>query len=105
MKIYIDFEFKCYTTEAEGRRPFEIPFFDGKCAALIEGYRFIPEGEAWTNENGVEFVGEMISPWKDIDVLTAYQEQFEAMRGEFSDASDELLAELDAAYKEGVNSV
>lgn len=105
MEIYICPEYKCYTTEAEDRRAFEVPFFNGKCAALIEGYRYIPEGETWTREDGVEFAGEMISPWKDIDVLAAYQEQYEAMLGETSDSSDELLAELDAAYREGVNSV
>ena len=117
MEIYICSEYKCYTTEAEGRRAFEVPFFDGKCAAFIEGYRFIPEGETWTRVDGVEFSGEMIRPWKDVDVLAAYQEQYEAMSGEPvepsepsepvepSDSSDELLAELDAAYREGVNSV
>lgn len=102
MTIYIDSEFKCYITEAEGRRAFEVPFFDGKCAALIEGYRYIPDGETWTREDGVEFAGEMISPCKNYDVLAAYQEQYEAMSG---DAPADLLEELGAAYVEGVNSI
>lgn len=105
MKIYIDNDCKCFASPAEGLTEVETPFFDGKCAAFIEGYRFIPAEVTWTRSDGVEFVGEMITPWKDIAVLAAYQEQYEAMNAETSDSSGDLLAELDAAYTEGVNSV
>ena len=95
MAIYIDSVFLCHTTNSDGTlTAVETDFFDGKCDALIEGYRFIPAGESWTRSDGVVFHGEMISPWKDYTILAAYQEQYEAMQ-----------AELAAAYQEGVNSV
>ena len=105
MTIYIDSDFKCYASEAEGLTPVETPVFDGKCDLYIEGHRYVPAGATWTRSDGAEFAGEMITPWKDSAVLAAYQEQYEAMNGEPSKPSDELLAELDAAYREGVNSI
>ena len=94
MKIYIDSEFKCRTTNPDGIYiEVETDFFNGKCAAYIEGYRFIPSGEIWTRADGKNFRGEMITPWKDYDVLKAAQEQYERD-----------LAELTAAYQEGVNA-
>lgn len=95
MKIYIDSEFKCRTTNPDGIYiEVETDFFNGKCAAYIEGYRFIPSGEIWTRADGKNFRGEMIAPWKNYDVLKAAHEQYERD-----------LAELMAAYQEGVNSV
>ena len=93
MKIYIDSDFKCHATNTGELREIETDFFDGKCTAFIEGYRFVPEGETWTRSDGVTFNGEMISPWKDYNVLAAYQEMYEAMNAELSDA-DAALAEL-----------
>lgn len=66
MTIYIDNEYKCYVSLAEGRRAVETDFFDGKCPELIESYRFVPEGETWTREDGEVFTGEMVSAWKDL---------------------------------------
>lgn len=78
MKIYIDAEFKCHTSNHEGAyREFETDFFDGKCAAFISGYIFVPAGESWIRDDGEEFQGEMISPWNDSRVLDAYQEEYE----------------------------
>lgn len=92
--IYIDTEFKCHTTNPDGTfRETETSFFDGKCDYFIEGYRFVPDGESWTREDGIVFRGEMISPWKDYNLLEAAQTQYEAD-----------LAEATAAYQEGVNS-
>ena len=65
MTIYIDNEYKCYTSEAEGLTAIETDVFDKKCQAFIEGYRFVPEGESWKREDGVVFAGQMVSPWKD----------------------------------------
>lgn len=78
MTIFIDANFKCYTTAAEGRRTFEIPFFNGKCTAFVEGYRFVPDGEIWTRPDGMVFAGEMLSPAVDYSILAAAQRQFEA---------------------------
>ena len=63
MIIYIDGDFKCHVSAAEGRREIETGFFNGKCPEWIESYRFVPEGGTWTREDGEEFAGaEMISP-------------------------------------------
>ena len=94
MKIFIDSDFKCFSSPSEGLREVETTVFDGKCKAFIEGYRFVPEGETWTRPDGEVFTGEMVAPWRDYNVLMAYQEQYEAM-----------LSEAAAAYESGVNSI
>lgn len=66
MTIYIDSDYKCYVSAAEGRRAVETDFFDGKCKEWIESYRLVPAGEAWVREDGAMFRGEMVSPWKDL---------------------------------------
>lgn len=95
MKIYIDSEYRCHTTNPDGLfLEIEEPFFDGKCKAFIEGYRVKPEGKTWVRDDGMVFSGsKMISPWKPINELEAAQAQYEAD-----------LAEAAAAYQEGVNS-
>lgn len=90
MTIYIDSDYKCYTSEADGRRAVETNFFDGKCAEWIESFRFVPDGETWTREDGEVFKGEMVTPWKDLSeaypAQTAYLErqnaQYEAALSE-----------------------
>ena len=82
MKIYIDSDFKCYTTIDEGRREFNVQFFDGKCKVFVEGYRYVPPGETWTRTDGAVFAGEMISPWKDYNILTAAQAAYEQAQSE-----------------------
>lgn len=78
MKIYIDFEFCCHTTNPNGAfREMETDFFDGKCDAFIEGYIFVPPGETWTRSDGVVFQGEMVAPWQDYGKLDAAQRQYE----------------------------
>lgn len=65
MTIYIDSDYKCYVSAAEGRRAIETNEFDGKCPEWIESYRFVPEGETWTREDGEVFTN-MAAPWKDL---------------------------------------
>lgn len=78
MRIYIDTEFKCHTANPDGiYREMETDFFDGKCEAFIEGYRFVPEGESWVRADGVFFTGEMVTPWKDYALLDAAQRLYE----------------------------
>ena len=55
----------------------ETDFFDGKCKEFIEGCRYVPSGESWTREDGVEFRGEMIAPWKDSRELDEAQREYE----------------------------
>ena len=95
MKIYIDNECKCHTDNTGQPLPaFELPFFDGKCQTFVEGYRYCPYGESYTNESGEVFHGECFVPWKPYGQLAAAQSQYERD-----------LAELQEAYREGVNSV
>ena len=90
MKIYIDNDNKCHTSDDGTMREFEVEFFDGKCPAFIEGYRFVPEGETWIRSDGVQFKGEMISPFVDSRILTAYQAQYEADAAEREDMQTAL---------------
>lgn len=75
--IYIDSEFKCHTVNDGTMTAVETDAFDGKCAAFVEGYRFVPNGESWTRSDGVVFHGEMISPWKDYAELDNAQREYE----------------------------
>ena len=78
MKIYVDSEFKCHTSNPDGTyTAVETDFFDGKCDAYIEGYRFVPAGAAWTRSDGVTFSGEMVAPCRDWRELDAAQRAYE----------------------------
>lgn len=97
MKIYLDSDFKCHTTNPNGAfRETETYFFDGKCDTFIEGYRFVPSGASWTREDGVVFQGKMISPWKDFEKLDAAQRQYEqAQLADMRQALEVLGVKLD----------
>lgn len=89
--IYIDNEFKCHVENDGTMTEVETPdILQGKCSAFVEGYRFVPEGQSWTREDGVTFHGEMIAPWKNYTALAAYQEQYEAMLPELQDMKEAL---------------
>ena len=78
MRIYIDNDFKCHVSDPDGTlTAVETDFFDGKCAAYIEGYRFVPAGAEWTRPDGVTFAGEMIAPCRDWRELDAAQRAYE----------------------------
>lgn len=99
MAIYIDNEFKCYTSDAAGRKEVELSefaaeFFDGKSNDFIEGYRYVPQGETWTRKDGKVFEGEMISPWKNALQLERIQAEYE--REQLAQTKAEL-ADADAA--------
>lgn len=95
MKMYIDSECRCHTSNPDGTfREVETDFFDGKCGTFVEGYRFVPTGETWVRSDGKVFRGEMIAPWKDYGELAAAQTQYERM-----------MEEAATAYREGVDSV
>lgn len=99
MNVFIDNDYKCHVEDDGTMRAFEVPFFDGKCKAFIEGYRYVPSGETWTRSDGVQFMGAMIAPWKDYNILAAYQEQYEEMLAEL-EATKTELADADAALSE-----
>lgn len=88
--IYIDSDFRCSVTKTETFvQSIETDFFDGKCDAYIEGFRFVPEGETWVREDGVVFSGEMVSPWKPYAELERAQIAYE--KDQYEAAIDELL--------------
>nr|DAI03425.1 MAG TPA: hypothetical protein [Caudoviricetes sp.] len=76
MTVYIDKDCKVYVSPAEGRTEHEDSFFDNKCTNLVESYRYVPAGETWTREDGEEFVGRMIAPWRDIRQYDGEQQQY-----------------------------
>lgn len=83
MKIYLDSDYVCHLMDDGTMREAETDFFDGKCAAYIEGYRYVPEGEVWTRSDEAEFHGLMIAPAKDydrimVDVAIGYLDDDEA---------------------------
>ena len=99
MTIYIDNDYKCYVSAAEGRRAIEVNDFNGKCPEWIESYRFVPEGETWTREDGEVFKGEMVTPWKDLsEAYTAQTAYLERQNAQYEAA----LSEIEVAL--GVNA-
>ena len=102
MKIYIDDEFKCHTQAADGLTAVETDFFDGMCAAYIEGYRFVPDGEIWTAADGTAFRGEMIAPWKPWAELDAVQREYEREQVQSLTAQNAELLDAMAAMVEDV---
>ena len=95
--VYLDpITFECHTEQnAEVTRiPYETELFDGKCDEFLRGYRVIPKGYSMLDADGVLLLGEMVAPWKPYGELEAAQAQYERD-----------MAELAAAYQEGVNSV
>jgi len=75
--IYLDSEFRCHIGSDGSMTAIETDYFDGKCDAFIEGYRFVPEGASWTRYDGVTFHGQMVSPWRPYQELEAAQREYE----------------------------
>ena len=95
MTIYIDSDYKCHTSPADGLTAVETDTFDGKCRQYIEGYRFVPAGESWTREDGHTFTGEMIAPWRDYAILAELQAIYEE---EQAKAMEEIAALVEEVY-------
>lgn len=91
MTIYIDNDFKCHASAAEGRTAVECSCLDGRCRAFIEGYRFVPAGQSWTREDGAVFSGEMLAPWLDHRALELAQGMYEQSEAEHAAEMAELV--------------
>ena len=105
--IYLDSDFKCHVTNNGTMTAVETDAFDGKCDAYIEATRFVPYGKTWVREDGVMFHGEMNTPWKDADERENVQREYERqLLAEYEAALENSvpISELEAAYREGVNS-
>ena len=99
MTIYIDSDYKCHVSAAEGRRAIETDAFNGKCPEWIESFRFVPAGETWMRSDGEVFKGEMITPWKDLsEAYTAQTAYLERQNAQYEAA----LSEIEVAL--GVNA-
>lgn len=98
MTIYIDSDYKCYVSAADGRRAIETNDFNGKCPEWIESYRFVPEGETWTREDGEAFTN-MAAPWKDLGEAYAAQTAYVTAQNTQYEAA---LSEIEVAL--GVNA-
>ena len=95
MTVYIDSDYKCHTSPADGLTAVETDFFDGKCRQYIEGYRFVPAGKIWTREDGQVFIGGMVSPWRDYEILSEFQE---VAQEEQAKATEEIAAIVEEVY-------
>lgn len=98
MTIYIDSDYKCYVSAAEGRRAIETNEFDGKCPEWIESFRFVPADETWTRGDGEVFT-EMTAPWKDLGEAYAAQAAYVTAQNAQYEAA---LSEIEVAL--GVNA-
>lgn len=78
MKIYLDNEFKCHTTNDGTMREIETDFFDGKCVEYIEGYKY-------DDRNGLA-----VYAWKPYSQLKAAQSAADRVQA----AADEEIATL-----------
>lgn len=81
--IYVDCLYHCHRTDDGTMTAIQTNAFMGKCDTFVEGH-------AYDNSKGYLH----IYPWKSYSELEAAQEQYERM-----------MAEAEAAYREGVNSV
>ena len=95
MTIYIDSDYKCHTSPADGLTAIETDFFDGKCRQYIEGYRFVPFEQRWTREDGQVFHGEMVSPWRPYEILAELQAVYEE---EQTKATEEIATIVEEVY-------
>ena len=80
MTVYLDNDYKCHIQPGEGRIAVITDQFDGICEEVIEGYRMVPAGETWTQEDGTAFAGEMVTPWKDSRELEEIQRKYERQK-------------------------
>lgn len=95
MTIYIDNDYKCNTSPGNGLTAVETDAFDGKCRRYIEGYRFVPDGQSWTRDDGQVFHGEMVAPWRDYGILSEFQE---VAQEEQDKTTEEIAAIVEEVY-------
>ena len=76
MIVYIDNDFICHADNIDKRRAVNAPL-DGVCSLKIETYRFIPNGESWTDADGRTYNGETLFPAADPRPFDIAQQQYE----------------------------
>ncbi len=113
MIVFIDNDYKCHINNDGTMREVKVPFldgkpfFDGKCKEYIEGFRFVPEGEVWTRDDGEVFRGKMITPWRDYNTLLEYQTIYERMLEQQADmqAEGEQLKAQNTEYEAALTEI
>lgn len=103
--IYVDFLNHCHRIDDGTMTAVETDFFVGRCDAYVEGYRYVPSGSKWTRSDGTVFRGEMIAPWKPYNELDAAQREYERQLLKELQENSIPVADLENAYREGVDSV
>lgn len=94
--IYIDSDYKCHVADDGTMTAVETDFFDGKCDTFVEGF---------CCDTSKEYTP--IYPWKPMKELDAAQREYEKqLLAEYETALENSIpiADLEAAYVEGVNS-
>lgn len=103
--IYLNANFECSVTQkTDTIQTIATEAFDGKCNAFIEGYRFVPSGKTWTRNDGEVFSGEMITPFKNSQMLETAQASYDeaiAILQPQIDTTQLAIAEL---YESGVQA-
>lgn len=110
MEVYINDDYKCNVSYNGTMTTVDTDFFDGKCDAYIEGYRFVPSGCTWTRSDGEVFHGEMVAPWKPWRELDNAQrqyerEQLESVRIENEELLSDLAAMVDVVYESDLERI
>jgi len=100
MIIYIDKNFCCHAEPRKDYRVLDVPFFDDKCDEFINGFRYVPEGETWIRDDGVKFVGEMITPAKSYMPLASAQKQYETDEEKHLIEMADLIDEMESLCEE-----
>lgn len=90
MLIYFDNDYKCHVENDGALASADVEFFDGKCKAFVEGYRYLPAGQTWTRPDGEVFTGEMIWPWRDYALLEEFQRQYDELLAQQTDMAAAL---------------
>lgn len=110
MIIYIDTYYKCHVTNDGTMTAVETDFFDGKCDAYVEGYRYIPHGFTWNGPDGTVFTGEMVAPWKPLGELDIFQRAYEQERyqeivTENAELLEAMAAMVDDVYNQDLGEM
>ena len=92
--IYFDTLYHCHRIDDGTMTAVETDFFIGKCDTFVEGYCYN------TSKGYVQ-----IYPWKDYAELDAAQREYERQLLKELQENSIPVADLENAYREGVNSV